>query len=175
MDAGATLVCDTVAKGLLREGDRPDGAIVGVRTDRPDGDLTAPLVIACDGVNSFLAKEAGLYGEVDPANYTLGVKEMVALPRETIEQRFNVRDRDGVDFEILGCTQGIPGGGFLYTNLDTVSVGVVAQGAVAGRPVAAARGDHRPDEGALRHRPAHRGRRGQGVLARTSSPRPGTT
>jgi electron transfer flavoprotein-quinone oxidoreductase len=125
VDAGATLVCDTVAKGLLREGDRPDGAIVGVRTDRPDGDLTAPLVIACDGVNSFLAKEAGLYGEVDPANYTVGVKETVALPRETIEQRFNVRDREGVDFEILGCTQGIPGGGFLYTNLDTVAVGVV--------------------------------------------------
>ena len=123
--AGATLVCDTVAKGLLREGDRPDGAIVGVRTDRPDGDLTAPLVIACDGVNSFLAKEAGLYGDVDPANYTVGVKETLALPREVIEQRFNVRDRDGVDYEILGCTQGVPGGGFLYTNLDTVAVGVV--------------------------------------------------
>ena len=35
---------------------------VGVRTDRPDGDVTRPVVIACDGVNSFLAKEAGLYG-----------------------------------------------------------------------------------------------------------------
>ena len=40
---------------------RPAGRVVGVRTDRPDGDLTARLVIACDGVNSFLAKEAGLY------------------------------------------------------------------------------------------------------------------
>ena len=36
--------------------------VVGVTTDRPDGDITARLVIACDGVNSFLAKEAGLYG-----------------------------------------------------------------------------------------------------------------
>ena len=40
-------------------------------------DLTARVVIACDGVNSFVAKEAGLYGEVDAADYTLGVKEEV--------------------------------------------------------------------------------------------------
>ncbi len=32
---------------------------------------------------------------------------------------------EGVDIEMLGCTRGIPGGGFLYTNVDTVSVGVV--------------------------------------------------
>src|SRR4051812_11472347 len=50
---GATLVCSTTATGLLRDGER----VVGVRTDRPDGDLTARAVIACDGVNSFLAKE----------------------------------------------------------------------------------------------------------------------
>ena len=55
--AGAQVVCSTTVTGLLREG----GRVVGVRTDRPDGDLTAPLVVACDGVNSFLAKEAGLY------------------------------------------------------------------------------------------------------------------
>ena len=63
--------------GCCRDGDR---GCVGVRTDRPDGELTADVVIACDGVNSFLAKEAGLYGEVDAANYTLGVKETLALP-----------------------------------------------------------------------------------------------
>ncbi|HMR96081.1 MAG TPA: FAD-dependent oxidoreductase, partial [Microthrixaceae bacterium] len=56
--AGATLVTSTTVTGLLRDGDRADGAIVGVRTDRPDGDLTARVVIACDGVNSFVAKEA---------------------------------------------------------------------------------------------------------------------
>ena len=54
--------------------------VVGVRTDRPDGDLGGPVVIACDGVNSFLAKEAGLYPDPDPANFTLGVKEVLALP-----------------------------------------------------------------------------------------------
>jgi electron transfer flavoprotein-quinone oxidoreductase len=76
-------------------------------------------------VNSFLAKEAGLYPHAGPEHITLGVKEVLALPRHEIEARFGVRDRDGVDIEILGGTGGVAGGGFLYTNLDTVSVGVV--------------------------------------------------
>ena len=96
-----------------------------MRTDRPGGDVTADVVIACDGVNSFLAKEAGLYGPVDAANYTLGAKQTLALPRSVIEERFGVRDREGVDIEILGGTSGVNGGGFLYTNLDSVAVGVV--------------------------------------------------
>ena len=53
------MLCSTTVIGLLRDA---TGAVIGVRTDRPDGDLTARVVIACDGVNSFLAKEAGLYG-----------------------------------------------------------------------------------------------------------------
>ena len=47
-----------------------------VRTDRPDGDIRAGLVIACDGVNSFLAKEAGLLPRTSAAHTTLGVKEL---------------------------------------------------------------------------------------------------
>jgi electron transfer flavoprotein-quinone oxidoreductase len=119
---GAQLVCSTTAIGLLRDA---SGQIIGVTTDRPDGDLHAKVVIACDGVNSFLAKEAGLYGEVDAANYTVGVKETIALPKHVIDERFGVRDREGVDIEILGGTSGVNGGGFVYTNFDTLAVGVV--------------------------------------------------
>ena len=118
---GATLVCSTTATGLLRDGDR----VVGVRTDRPDGELTAHLVIACDGVNSFLAKEAGLYTHTGAENFTLGVKETIALPRDVIDDRFAVRGDHGVDIEILGCTGDVPGGGFLYTNGESLSVGLV--------------------------------------------------
>src|SRR5262249_36505002 len=118
--AGAELICATTVTGLLRDGDR----VVGVRTDRPDGDLTARVVIACDGVNSFVAKEAGLYGPVDPDDFTVGVKETLALPKHVIDERFGVRGRDGVDIEILGGT-GVNGGAFVYTNLETLSVGVV--------------------------------------------------
>ena len=45
-----------MATGLLQDA---NGRIAGVRTDRADGDTRARIVIACDGVNSFLAKEAG--------------------------------------------------------------------------------------------------------------------
>lgn len=121
-DAGATLVCSTTAVGLLRDG---AGRIRGVRTDRPDGDIEAGIVIACDGVNSRLAKEAGLYSRWKPENFALGVKEVLALPRREIEDRFALRDLEGADFEILGCTGKVPGGGFLYTNRDTIAIGVV--------------------------------------------------
>ena len=120
--AGAVLVASTTAIGLLRDA---SGRVIGVRTDRPDGDLTAPVVIACDGVNSFLAKEAGLYPRAVPENFTLGAKEVLALPREEIEKRFGLTGNEGADFEIVGCTKGIAGGGFIYTNLESVAVGVV--------------------------------------------------
>jgi electron transfer flavoprotein-quinone oxidoreductase len=83
------------------------------------------VVIACDGVNSFLAKEAGLLPRADAEHHTLGVKEVLALRREVIDERFGLRGHEGLDIEMLGCTRGIPGGGFLYTNSDTIAVGVV--------------------------------------------------
>ena len=121
-EAGATLVCGTTVTGLRRDG---AGRIDAVRTDR--GDMGAGLVIACDGVNSFLAKEAGLHGGDDPDHVTLGVKEVLGFPRHVIDERFGVRGDDGVDIEILGCTGAVPGGGFVYTNAESVSVGVVLQ------------------------------------------------
>ncbi|CAN5496916.1 hypothetical protein BH10ACT3_BH10ACT3_09970 [soil metagenome] len=135
-EAGAVVICSTTATGLLRDGDR----VVGVRTDRPDGDLTCDVLIACDGVNSFLAKEAGLYPETGPENYTLGVKETIALPRDVIDERFGVRGDHGVDIEILGCTGDVPGGGFLYTNADSLAIGLVLS------LPALAKGGRRPEE-----------------------------
>lgn len=123
-DAGATLVTSTVVTGLRRDA---SGRITGVTTDRPDGDIDAPLVIACDGVNSFIAKEAGMYTHPEPEHFTLGVKEVLALPREVIEDRFALGPEEGADFEILGGTGDIPGGAFLYTNAESIAVGVVLQ------------------------------------------------
>jgi electron transfer flavoprotein-quinone oxidoreductase len=120
--AGAKLLTSTVATGLVRDA---AGRVTGVRTDRDGGVLAAPVVIACDGVNSFLAKEAGLLPPAAAEHHTLGVKEVLSLPREVIDERFGLRGHEGLDIEMLGCTRGIPGGGFLYTNSDTVAVGVV--------------------------------------------------
>lgn len=120
--AGAVVVCSTTVTGLIRNS---TGAVCGVTTDRPDGDLYANVVVACDGVNSFLAKQAGLYTHTEPSHFTLGAKETLALPKHVIDERFGVRGLDGVDIEILGGTSGVNGGGFLYTNYDTVGIGVV--------------------------------------------------
>src|SRR5437764_3947898 len=99
------------SSGLIVE----NGVVVGVTTDRPDGDLRAKVVIAADGVNSFLAKQLGLLPKTNAEHLTLGVKEVLSLPREVIEERFGVRGDEGVDVEIVGCTRGIAGGGFVYT------------------------------------------------------------
>ncbi len=120
-EAGAKVLTSTVCTGLRRDA---HGAVCGVHTDR-GGDLASSVVIACDGVNSFLAKEAGLLTHSDAAHYTLGVKEVLALDPRLIEERFAVGPGQGVDIEILGATGDIPGGAFLYTNADSVSVGVV--------------------------------------------------
>jgi electron transfer flavoprotein-quinone oxidoreductase len=120
--AGAELVPSTVATDLLRD---DSGHVAGVRTDRPDGDLRASMVVACDGVNSFLAKSAGLLPHADAEHHTLGVKETLSLPRSVIEDRFGVTGEEGQDIEMVGCTGPVAGGGFLYTNRETVSVGLV--------------------------------------------------
>ena len=120
--AGATLLCATTVAGLRRDG---NGAVTGVVTDRHGEEIGASVVVACDGVNSFLAKEAGMHHHCGAEHYTLGVKEVLALPKEEIDRRFGVADRDGVDIEVVGCTEGVAGGGFVYTNLESVAVGVV--------------------------------------------------
>lgn len=122
--AGARLIPSTVATGLLRDA---LGRIVGIHTDRPEGDLRGGVVIACDGSNSFLAKEAGLLPRANAATHTLGVKEVLDLSPDVIGERFGLRAGEGLDVEILGCTKGIPGGGFFYTNRATVSLGVVVR------------------------------------------------
>ncbi len=120
--AGAIVICGTTVTGLIRNS---SGAVCGVTTDRAEGDLRAQVVVACDGVNSFLAKQAGLYTHDGASHFTLGAKETLSLPKEVIDERFGVRGLDGVDIEILGGTGGVSGGGFLYTNYDTIGVGVV--------------------------------------------------
>jgi electron transfer flavoprotein-quinone oxidoreductase len=121
VEAGATLITSTTATGLVRNA---RGIVCGVTTDRND-DITAKVVIACDGVNSFLAKEAGLYPHAGKEHFTLGVKEVLAIPRSEIEARFSLTGDEGADFEIVGGTRGIAGGAFVYTNRDTISIGAV--------------------------------------------------
>jgi electron transfer flavoprotein-quinone oxidoreductase len=121
--AGALLITNTVAEDVIRQ----DGRIVGVRTGRSDGDVFANVVIAADGVNSLLSKKAGLHGELAPNQVALATKEIINMTREKIEDRFLLNPNEGATIEVFGdSTMGMLGYGFIYTNRDSLSVGVGA-------------------------------------------------
>jgi electron transfer flavoprotein-quinone oxidoreductase len=121
VEAGALPVYETVALDLIREG----GRVVGVRTDREDGDLYADAVVIADGVNSLLGKKLGIHKEWRPDQVSLAVKELISLPKEKIQDRFNLEGDEGVTIEFMGETSlGMAGMGFLYTNKDTLSLGI---------------------------------------------------
>jgi electron transfer flavoprotein-quinone oxidoreductase len=119
--AGAVLINETVVEDVLRD----NGQIVGVRTNREDGDIYANVVIACDGVNSLLSQKAGLHGEWKSNQVAIGVKEIIQMGREKMEDRFGLENGEGTAMELFGdATFGMMGYGFIYTNRDTLSVGV---------------------------------------------------
>ena len=122
-EAGVLQICETTVDSLLIDHD----AVVGVRCDRVGGDVFADVVVLADGVNSLLAMKAGLRKEIQPATVALAVKELLFLPQETIEARFNIKEDEGVVIELLGTvTDGMMGTGFLYTNKDSIAIGVGA-------------------------------------------------
>ncbi|MDR5682857.1 MAG: FAD-dependent oxidoreductase [Armatimonadota bacterium] len=121
-EAGAFLVPATTVEDVIWR----DGRVVGVRTGREEGELYADAVVICDGVNSFLAQRARLQDRpIEPHHLALGVKEVIGLPPEVIEARFNLESGQGATIEIYGApTQGMSGYGFVYTNRESLSVGV---------------------------------------------------
>ncbi|HEX9401268.1 MAG TPA: FAD-dependent oxidoreductase [Anaeromyxobacter sp.] len=120
--AGATLITRTTVDDVLLEG----GKVAGIRVLRGQGELRAPVVVAADGVLSFTAARAGLRRpRHDPSHLALGVKALLELPKEVIDDRFGLVRDQGASREFLGCTGAVHGGGFVYTNYDSISVGVV--------------------------------------------------
>lgn len=120
-EAGALVICETTVTGLHMDGAR----VVGINTDRAGGSVYADVVILADGVNSLLAKKAGFHPELQPRDVALAVKEIHFLPETTIESRFNIGPDEGVAIEMAGkITQGMVGTGFLYTNKESLTLGV---------------------------------------------------
>lgn len=120
--AGALVICETTVLDLLRDG---SGRVIGVKTDREGGEIHADVVILADGVNSLVAQRAGLRNEVKPDHVALAVKETHFLPSDVLEQRFNISGEEGVVIEAAGAvTEGMLGTGFIYTNKESLSVGI---------------------------------------------------
>jgi electron transfer flavoprotein-quinone oxidoreductase len=120
-DAGAALITGVTVDTLLVK----DGRVVGIQAG-PD-ELYADVVVIAEGTRSMLLKMAGLREEFHPHDVSLGVKEIITLPENTIQERFQCAPGTGTAYTLVGNTCGIEGGGFLYTNKASLSMGVVVK------------------------------------------------
>jgi electron transfer flavoprotein-quinone oxidoreductase len=117
------------AGGVVAEGVRVDslvrerGEVRGIRAG--DDEIHAHVVIVCDGFNSLLLKDSGLREEWNAKDVGLGVKEVIELDQNTIEERFQLEGLSGAEYTFLGHPAGVAGGGFLYTNRSSLSLGVI--------------------------------------------------
>ncbi len=117
--AGVIVVEETVVKELLVEND----FVVGVKTELED--IGAKIVILADGVNSLLAKQIGLREDIETKDVALSVKEVIKLDKEKINDRFNLENGEGCIYELFGGSMlGKLGLGFLYTNENSISIGL---------------------------------------------------
>jgi electron transfer flavoprotein-quinone oxidoreductase len=122
-EAGAMLMPGFTVEKLLQE----NGRVIGIQAGGDD--LMADVVVVAEGTRSQLLKDAGLrHDQHDAGDVSIGIKEVIALPEGVITNRFQCLNADeGVAYTCVGHTGGVEGGGFLYTNKATLSVGVVAK------------------------------------------------
>jgi electron transfer flavoprotein-quinone oxidoreductase len=120
VERGALVIPGYKVDDLITE----DGRIIGIESS---GDkIQANAVVAADGALSFIAERAGLRGPLKAENSAVAAKEVIELPSKTIEERFGLDNGDGVTHLYFGSlTKGVSGGGFLYTNKESLSLGVV--------------------------------------------------
>jgi electron transfer flavoprotein-quinone oxidoreductase len=120
-EAGATLVTGIRVDDLWREEGRVKGVFVA-----PDDRVASDLVVIAEGAASTLVRRAGLKADLEPREVSVGVKETIEMPPETIQERFGVGEREGAAFIYAGqASMGLRGGGFLYTNKSSISLGLV--------------------------------------------------
>jgi len=120
-EAGATLVTGIRVDDLWREGGRVKGVFVA-----PNDRVASDLVVIAEGATSTLVRRAGLKADLEPREVSVGVKETIDLPPEAIQERFGLGDREGAAFIYAGqASMGLRGGGFLYTNKSSISLGLV--------------------------------------------------
>jgi electron transfer flavoprotein-quinone oxidoreductase len=119
--AGALLLCDCTAEDIIKD----NGRISGVTVKGREGELRGKIVIAADGVLSFLARQAGLRQDFKPENMGLGLKLLLGLPEAEINERFGLVRDQAADVSFLGAAGDMRGGGFIYTNRESISIGLL--------------------------------------------------
>src|SRR6266702_2167134 len=82
--AGASLITESRVDDLIIDGDRVRGIVAG------QDKIPTDVVIACDGTTTGLARRAGLASMLDPGQISMGVKDVIELPSEKIEERLGL-------------------------------------------------------------------------------------
>ncbi|MCE9617801.1 MAG: NAD(P)/FAD-dependent oxidoreductase [Nitrosarchaeum sp.] len=96
-----------------------------IQTDELDA-FEVKAIIAADGVNSEIAEMVGARSKFNPTQLYQGVKVIIKLPEKIINERFEISSGEGAAHLFAGdVTLNHIGGGFLYTNHDTLSIGAV--------------------------------------------------
>lgn len=120
VEVGALLINETLVTECITR----DNQVIGVKTDRPDGEIYANVVVISEGVNSILPRQLGFHKEWKTGEVALAVAELIKLPAEKIEDRFSLEKGMGATIEMFGdTTQGMVGTSFIYTNKETISIG----------------------------------------------------
>lgn len=118
-EEGVMLVQNICVNDLLVE----DGAVCGVITG--DEIMRSDVVILADGANSLLAQSIGLRPELEAKHTCVGVKEVIALDEAVIDERFALNNGEGLErMYLANKASGQYADGFIYTNKDSVSVGI---------------------------------------------------
>jgi electron transfer flavoprotein-quinone oxidoreductase len=120
MEQGAFVIPQKRVDAILMEGER----VVGIRSGEEE--ILSHVVVIAEGVLSLLCEQMGIRGRLTSGQVASAVKEVIEIPQGTLEERFGLLPGEGVAHLFAGAvTQGHFGGGFLYTNQETVSLGVV--------------------------------------------------
>lgn len=119
-EAGASIIQGILVDDVMTR----DGKVCGVIAGGEE--MEADVVILADGVNSLLGEKLGMVSKVTPHHCAVGVKEVIQLTKEQVNDRFACSDKEGAAWLFAGMpSAGYMGGGFLYTNEDSISLGVV--------------------------------------------------
>ncbi|MEJ5201913.1 MAG: FAD-dependent oxidoreductase [Anaerolineales bacterium] len=100
-----------------------NGRAIGIRAGQDE--LLADILIIAEGARRLLINRSGLQIGVQSHEFSLGIKEIISLPENVINERFQCDASTGVAYTLLGHTGGVYGGGFIYTNKSSLSLGVV--------------------------------------------------
>ena len=122
-EAGAKVLCSALVQDLVYEGK----SLAGVHLDAQKRKIPAQAVILAEGVNGILTRRLGLGAPLKPSQLAIGVKEVLRLSENIIDERFQIWGGRGAACTFVGLEpRTLHGGGFLYTNRETISVGIVA-------------------------------------------------